>query len=70
MKLLFAIFTAAAFAISAAIPAIAEESNELIPAPAITANPSDHKAKKVKKARKAKKVAKHKTRQVSKARHK
>lgn len=66
MKLLLAILTAAVFAISAAIPAVAAESNELIAAPATTTAPSGHKAKKikkakkVKKAKKAKKIAKHK----------
>ncbi len=65
MKQLPAILTAAVFAISAAFPAVAAESNEMIPAPATTAAPSDHKAKKVKKAQKA---TKHKARKAHKSR--
>ena len=69
MKLLLAIFTAAMLAISAAVPAVAAESNEMIAAPATADAPSGHKAKKVKKAKKAKKVTKHKARKAHKTRH-
>ena len=66
MKLLLAIFTAAMLAISAAVPAVAAESNEMIAAPTTADAPSGHKAKKVKKA---KKVTKHKARKLNKTHH-
>ncbi len=68
MKPLLAIFTATVFALSAAFPAVAAESNEMIAAPATAAAPSAHKVKKVKKAKKVKKVKKHKARKGHKAR--
>lgn len=74
MKKMLSVLTAALFAV-AAIPSFAEEPVELYPAPPIEKsvdsapkNKKAHQAKKIHKVKKANKTARHKARQVRKAR--